>query len=221
MIEPSELSQRIEEDKALATSRKYVLVVSLILLGLLFSGAKVTEANTFILKLTFTNSEGIFNLLLLSLVYLVIRYHSNAAKYHKEIHKDWTGRLLNQRFFYNVCEQSDDQNGYIVDIAPEYAGYNDESFRHEEHVNLEVKFKSNWFLNSQIQYDLHNAHAQVQDEKVYIFQLRLFGKSLKALWLVFKCWFDAQIRYRESLEIYAPYLIFFITVFSSIMSNLF
>jgi hypothetical protein len=218
---PPSLEKRIDEDKGLAKTRKYVLVVSLILLGLLFSGAKVTEANTFILKLSFSNSEGIADLLLLSLAYLMVRYHSNAAKYHLEIHQDWTNRLLKMTYFYNVCEHTDGETGFVVEIAPEYAGYNDEEFRHDKYTYLEVKFRANWFLNSMFQYDLHTSNGHVQNKKIYLFQITKLKKSFVALWLVVKCWFDAQVRYRESLNIHAPYLIFFVTAFSAIINKLF
>lgn len=220
MIDASELSQKIEVDTGLAKSRKYLMFVSLILLALTFSGAKIVEANTFLFKLTFTNSEGIIDLLLLSIAFLVICYHSHASKYHKAIYNDWTYRLLKDEYFYSVCEHSDGESGYIVDIAPQYAGYNDESFRYEdEHQSRKVTFHANWFINAQFQYDLFNRDGHMQDQKVYLFKLSMFFASLKSLWLVLNYWIDAQIRYRESLDIFAPYLIFFITTLSVLLNK--
>jgi hypothetical protein len=219
MIGASEISQKIEDDTGLAKSRKYLMFVSLILLALTFSGTKITEANTFLFKLTFTNSEGIVDLLLLSIAFLVIRYYSNAAKYHKAIYDDWTSRLLKDEFFYFICEHSYAQSGYMVDIAPKYAGYNDESFRHDEDCPyIKVKFHANWFINAQFQYYLLNRNGHMQDQKIYLFRFSMFLASLKALWLVLNHWIDAQVRYRESLDIFAPYLIFFITT-SSVLLN--
>lgn len=220
MIDASELSLKIEADIGLARSRKYLMFVSLILLALTFSGAKIAEANTFLFKLTFTNSEGIIDLLLLSIGFLVIRYYSNAAKYHKAIYDDWTSRLLKQEYFYSVCEHSDGETGYLVDIAPQYAGYNDESFRHDEDcLSVKVKFHANWFINAQFQYDLFSRHGHMQDKKVYLFKFSMFFASIKALWLVLNQWFDAQVRYSESLDIFAPYLIFFITTLSVLLNK--
>jgi hypothetical protein len=220
MIDASELSQKIETDTGLAKSRKYLMFVSLILLALTFSGAKIAEANTFLFKLTFTNSEGIIDLLLLSIAFLVIRYYSNAAKYQKAIYDDWTSRLLKEEYFYSICEHSDGQSGYMVEIAPKYAGYNDESFRYEdEHKSIKVTFHANWFINAQFQYDLFDRHGHMQDQKVYLFKFSMFFASLKALWLVLSYWIDAQVRYRESLDIFAPYLIFFITTLSVLLTK--
>jgi len=220
MIDASELSQKIEADTGLAKSRKYLMFVSLILLALTFSGAKVAEANTFLFKLTFTNSEGIIDLLLLSIAFLVIRYYSNAAKYHKAIYVDWTTRLLKHEYFYSYCEHSDGESGYLVEIAPEYAGYNDEGFRYEsDHQSRKVTFHANWFINAQLQYDLFNEHGHMQDKKIYLFKLSMLFNSLKSLWLVLKFWVEAQIRYRESLDIYAPYMIFFITTVSVLLNK--
>jgi hypothetical protein len=220
MIDASELSQKIEADTGLAKSRKYLMFVSLLLLALTFSGAKIAEANTFLFKLTFTNSEGIIDLLLLSIAFLVVRYYSNASKYHKAIYDDWTSRLLKEEYFYSICEHSDGQSGYMVEIAPKYAGYNDESFRYEdEHKSIKVTFHANWFINAQFQYDLFDRHGHMQDQKVYLFKFSMFFASLKALWLVLNYWTDAQVRYRESLDIFAPYLIFFITTLSVLLNK--
>lgn len=220
MIEATVLSQKIADDTGLAKSRKYLVFVSLILLALTFSGAKITEANTFLFKLTFTNSEGIIDLLLLCIAFLVIRYYSHAAKYHKAIYEDWTSRLLEHEYFYYRCEHSDGESGYLVEIAPNYAGYNDDDFRYgDEHENRKVTFHANWFLNAQVQYDFFNRHGHMKDQKVYLFRFSTLFATCKALWLVHKVWVDAQFRYRESLGIYAPYLIFLIAASSAVLNK--
>ncbi len=220
MIEPSELSKKIDEDLALASSRKYLVVTSLVLLALLFSGATVTEANTFIFKLTFTKANGIADLLLLSIAFLLIKYYSNAAKYHKVIYEDWTERVVKHPFFYWVCEHSDGQSGHIVDIAPDYAGFNDQSFGYEENEKVNWKLHTNFLLNAQIQYDLFNRHGHMQDDRVYVVRLKRPIKSLQALWVIFKHWLETQTRFRESLEIYAPYFIAFFTAILAISKKL-
>lgn len=220
MIAPSELSKRIDEDLALASSRKYLMVTSLVLLALLFSGATVTEANTFIFKLTFTKAGGIADLLLLSVAFLLIKYYSNTSKYHKAIYDDWTDRALKHPFFFLVCEHSDGQSGHVVDIAPDYAVFNDYGFGYEEGEQLNWKLHVNFLLNAQIQYDLFNRYGHIQDKKVYVFQLKSLIKSIKALWIILKHWIEAQARFRESLEIYAPYFIAFFTTILAISKKL-
>jgi hypothetical protein len=49
-----ELLEQIDIDQGLASKRKTLTIVSLIMLAMQFSGAKVVEANTFILKLSFS-----------------------------------------------------------------------------------------------------------------------------------------------------------------------
>ncbi len=220
MIESKELSKRIDEDLALASSRKYLIVTSLVLLALLFSGAKVTEANTFIFKLTFTNASGIADLLLLSIAFLLIKYYSNASKYHKAIYEDWTQRAIKHPFFYWVCEHSDGQSGHVVDIAPDYAGFNDHGYGYEEDEKLNWALHVNFLLNAQIQYDLFNRHGHMQDKKVYVFRLKHPIKSFRAIWVILKHWIEAQTRFRESIEIYAPYFIAFFTTTLAIVKKL-
>lgn len=212
MKEELELSAKLDSDKGLAKSRKYLMFISLILLALVFSGATVTEANTFLFKLEFTNVGGIQNLLMLSIAFLLVRYYSNASNYHEAVYKDWTNRLLKNDSFYYVCEHSDVESGYLVDIAPDYVGFNDPSFAYDNNEHADWSFHINLLLNAQIQFDLHTQHGHVNNDRVYLFQPKHPLKSFKAFVLVFKTWLEAQSKHPESLEIYAPYFIAFLAV---------
>ena len=66
------ITELIDQDEGLKSKRKLLTVTSLILLVLTFSGAKVEEANTFILKLKFDNQSGIAILLILAIFFLLI-----------------------------------------------------------------------------------------------------------------------------------------------------
>ena len=121
-VEPSKpltLTQRIDADEGLKAKRKLLTVVSLILLAIAFSGAKVVEANTFIMKISFTNQSGIAYLLLLSIAFLMIRYYNYAHPYHDELYKAWTERMLNDRYFYLYHDEADESEGLIKDLYPE------------------------------------------------------------------------------------------------------
>ena len=74
-----DLKKRIDSDTGLRAKRKYLTIVALLMLGIQFSGAKLEEANTFILKFSFSHQNGIAFLLLMSILFLLVRYYNYAA----------------------------------------------------------------------------------------------------------------------------------------------
>lgn len=211
-MKPSDLSKAIHEDAPLASKRRLLVGLSMVLIAICFTGAKVSEANTLFFKITFANMDGILNLLLVSTGFSLFRYYSYTSIYQQAITKEWTDKLLKHSFFYRACEHSDQEGGYMVDIAPAYAGYNDLVFKNDKESSLSESFHANWFFNAQIKYDLFNRNGHVQDDRVNLFSFKKPKQSIRALFVVFKCWWDAQVRYRESLDIYAPYLIAFTAI---------
>lgn len=211
-MQPSDLSKTIHKDAPLASKRRLLVGLSMVLIAICFTGAKVSEANALLFKITFANMDGILNLLLVSTGFSLFRYYSYTSIYQQAITKEWTDKLLKHSFFYGACEHSDQEGGYMVDIAPAYAGYNDDGFRYDEESSRSTSFHTRWFLNAQIKYDLFNQHGHVQNKRVHLFSFKKPKQSIRALFVVFKCWWDAQVRYRESLDIYAPYLIAFTAI---------
>ncbi|MGI2110654.1 hypothetical protein ACRN9C_14785 [Shewanella frigidimarina] len=110
-----ELTAAMDADEGLKSKRKLLTVVSLILLALSFSGASIDEANTFIFKIKFANQNGLGILLVLSIIFLMIRYYNYAKTYHDKLYSLWTNRLLDNPFFFSQNPyESEDASGLIV-----------------------------------------------------------------------------------------------------------
>lgn len=118
------LSERIDADSGLSSKRKLLVVVSLILLGLESSSARILEANTFIFRIDFGNQDGITALLAISTVFLLIRYYNYAYPYHQALRKRWTSRMieLEYHFFSDIHDLNlipgELPDGLITDLAP-------------------------------------------------------------------------------------------------------
>jgi hypothetical protein len=210
-MDPSELSKKIHDDAPMANKRRLLVGLSMILIAIFLTEAKLTEANTLFFKITFANMNGIVNLLLLSIGFILIRYYSYASLYQEAITKEWTEKLLKLPFFYYIHPEEPEVFGYLVEISPSYVDYVD--FRHNESESVTEHFKPNLFFNAQIQYDLYSPeHGHIRDGRVYLFKHENFRRMLSAYFLVFKCWWNAQVRFRESLDIYAPYLLAFVGI---------
>ena len=64
-----ELQKEIDSDGGLNGKKRILTVTSLILLAIQFTGATIVEANTFILRLSFTHQNGLALLLFLSIIF--------------------------------------------------------------------------------------------------------------------------------------------------------
>ncbi|WP_299692586.1 hypothetical protein [uncultured Vibrio sp.] len=212
---PNELSSTILEDKPLAQKRRLLVIISMLVLASFLTKAQLEEVNTFIFKLSFENMDGVMTLLLLSVGFLLIRYHAYAAQYQAVIRNDWTSRVLKHHFFERPAPPNEppfEVSGFVVDVAPANLSPDDPGIANDGDLTLTTRIHPNWFFNSQIEYDLYNHSSTDRDEnqRVYIVQLAspiAFIHSLKALMIIYQTWWDAQIRYRASLDLYAPYFI--------------
>ncbi|WP_412502076.1 hypothetical protein [Shewanella algae] len=220
-MKPSELSEAIHNDGPLAGKRRLLVGLSMVLIAIYFTGAKVSEASTPFLKITFANVGGLSNLLLICTGFVLVRYYSYSSVYQQQVTNAWASQLLEDSFFYKTCIHSDQETGYVVDIAPQFAGFNDEEIRHNEQAITNHRFLINWLVNAQIEYSLFIPPDKGKTECVNVFNVKRRKDSVKALKLIAKYWWDAQVRYRESLDIYAPYFIAFMAIGLTICPILF
>jgi hypothetical protein len=215
-VELSDVSKAIHDDAPLANKRRLLVGLSMVLIGIFITEAKIAEANTLFFKITFANMNGILALLLVSVGFVLFRYYSYASMYQQAIEKIWTDKLLRLDFFYQVGEHTDEEAGYLVELAPEFSGYNDEEFRHDKYSSFTSSINLNLFFNAQIQYDLYTQDGHMNQEIVYVFSFKRFKKSITALRLIFQTWWESQIKHRESMDIYAPYFIALIAIYITV-----
>ncbi len=210
---PLTLTQRIDADEGLKAKRKLLTVVSLILLAIAFSGAKVVEANTFIMKVSFTNQNGIAYLLLLSIVFLMVRYYNYARPYHDELYEAWTERMLDAPYFYARHPIEDEVAGLVMARVPEYM--NIESIRRDE-GSFNFKYKCSWLFIRKFTYIWSKTKQDDYQEtdirvgwKNY-FQTLFFETKYQAL---------SFFTHRENLDILAPYLLGCFSILSFIFNK--
>ncbi|GIU13941.1 hypothetical protein [Shewanella morhuae] len=201
----SELTQAIDNDTGLQSKRKLLTVVSLTLLALSFSGATIDEANTFIFKIKFANQNGLGVLLVLSIIFLMIRYYNYAKTYHDKLYSLWTKRLLTHSFFF--CQnpyESEDVYGLVADSSAEEI-----SARYrEEHFYWSYTYKCKWVFR---RYIVHSWGSN-QDNEDNVDSINIFTKFgalayLKALYLEAIEQGKSFFTHRENLDILAPYML--------------
>tara|TARA_B110000196_G_scaffold70119_1_gene59924 strand:- start:3602 stop:4291 length:690 start_codon:yes stop_codon:yes gene_type:complete len=195
------ITELIDGDEGLKSKRKLLTITSLILLALTFSGAKVEEANTFILKLKFENQNGIAILLVLAIVFLLIRYYNYAKPYHEKLFREWSGRMLKESYFYLPCHHSDTITGLVHDLAPKkvIADQIDPWNWYTFHYEI-------GFLKRGIRFSWTDQHDSY-DEFVSVG----WKNYLKVMGYEVKYRIGRYFTHRENLDILAPY---FLGVFS-------
>ena len=131
-----------EGDKGLKSKGKALVITSLILLGLSLTGAKIEEANTFIFKISLENQNGISHILVISIIFLLIRYNSYVHKYLDELYRQWTSDLLKRKYFRlyeeDYGEPIGSYSGALVELAKDKVNLN--QVEHEQHLDWRAEF---------------------------------------------------------------------------------
>lgn len=206
MKNSTELTNAIDDDKGLQSKRRLLTIVSLILLALSFSGATITEANTFVFKLNFTNQNGLGILLVLSIIFLMIRYYNYAKPYHDKLYHLWTERLLHHSDFYSHNpHEYEEVGGLVGDSRREEIGHR----LREEDFHWSYSYKCKWFFRRYIVHEWGSYQHEDDDNSdlanIYSeFGLRAY---LKALRLEAIEQFRSFFTHRENLDILAPYML--------------
>tara|TARA_R110002051_G_scaffold323774_1_gene418473 strand:- start:23 stop:706 length:684 start_codon:yes stop_codon:yes gene_type:complete len=218
---PKSLTEQINNDVTLASCKKTLIILSSILLALTFSGAKITEANTFIFKITFTNPIGLSSLMLLAIGYLLIRYNSLSHLYVESFQKQWSEKVVNNSFYRNFDHHNDVVSGFIPDLFKPYVDLNNERIKTESHDFVEYDLKTQLFFNAYFYLTIHDESGPSEPVKIYLFssKSKFKLKYLAAISLISYYWLIEQFRRREFLELYSPMFIGFIAVFCSVWSR--
>lgn len=194
------IAEQIDRDEGLRAKRNLLSITSLILLAVSFSGAKVEEANTFILKISFENQQGIPVFLVVAIMFLLLRYYNYACKYHNLLYKLWADRLVKNPYFFYSCYHSDEVSGLVIDIKPE--GFIDGADRYNPHVSWGSSFKCQLPFVRKIAYWKRDEHDE------YHAEVRVGWKNYrKVLWLEARYQFGGLLKDREHLDIIAPYIL--------------
>jgi len=195
------IAEQIDVDEGLKSKSKQLTVISLILLALSFSGAKVEEANTFILKLKFENQEGISVLLVFALLFLLLRYYNYACKYHQQLYINWSTRLLRDSFFSHALDSHGYEYGGVIHEVNSKVDI--DALRYEG-CEYKCTYKCEYIFIRRVVYNWYDeSNDDYREEEVNISKLNY----VKALRLEAKYQLDSFIKHRENLDIIAPYIL--------------
>lgn len=203
MSDKRDIKEQIDNDAGLASKRKFLTAVSLIFLVIQLTGAQVTEANTFILKVVFTNQAGLAWFLLMVIGFLLIRYYSYAREYHDQLYQLWSKRMLSENYsFYDQHQM--ESYGLIADLCPEHLNF--ERVHDDKHFSWNYRYLSLFPIRRYIVYEWSDENDEYM-EKVSLWKKLSLLDYLKILFKELIYRLESIFAYRENLDILGPYLI--------------
>ena len=197
------IAEQIDADQGLKAQRRKLVTVSVILLGIQFTGLDIVEANTFFFKMKFENQNGLALFLAISILFLMVRYYNYASRYHKQLFESWSYRMLGEQKYWYVCPHSHDAKGVIWDMMPPAL---------QQYESREINPESNWEYSCKfpfrraIKYYWHDQDQQY-DQRVSIFKSMPFPKYLNLLQDEFRNRVKSVLIDRIQLDIVAPYFL--------------
>lgn len=204
MQDSQDLTAAIDSDEGLKYKRKLLIITSLTLLALSFSGAKIEEANTFIFKINFAHQNGLAILLVLSIMFLTIRYYNYAYKYHKLIYSIWTKRML-QHWYFDRGENLENRHGLLTELIPYATGLEDFGMDGEKVAYTNEYYASFPFVKN-VGYSWEKNEEKFH-ASVNLLKACSMGNYLKILKLEAQFQSKSFLNHREALDILAPYFI--------------
>ncbi len=214
MVKPD--FSRLHENVQLASKKKALLFVSLLLIGIEFTGLKITEVNTFFVKMELGRQTGLVEFLLLIEMYLIVRYYNYAKPYQDQIYGMWTKNLLSHNHFTNVCPYSDDATGLTVSMAPEFYIRHLELCRQNSHASCSVSYVLSFPFSRRLQFCTSYEHEQKLDVSIFLSKGGGFRAWCVALFLEARYQVDSWINSSHFLDVYGPY---FVAVFSVVITS--
>ncbi|MWV13572.1 hypothetical protein F3I62_15830 [Pseudomonas sp. R-28-1W-6] len=213
--ELSDFRTSIDNDEGLQSKRKLLVMACIIFLALNLTGATLEEANTFLFKIKFTNYVGLSYLFLAAIIFLTIRYYSYAQEHHSKLYNYWSQRLIdNYRILY-YSHEDDDPKGLLGKAIDVY-------IRDEPGIS-KAKYCVSGIFKRSISYTSPGFdETGVQCYFTKYIPLTNFGEKWKLRHYLWLLWYElayqseATFKYRENLDLLAPYLLSTIAISSFI-----
>lgn len=191
----------ISKDEGLASIRKTLTIVCIVFLAINLTGATIEEANTFLFKVKLTSHAGLSIFFLISIVYLTARYYAHAREYSSLVASFWKMRLMRDENILIHDQENDDTYGLLSKIF-KFPGPGDPDVgypKYQAHGIFRRRILF-WVSNDYISYD--------SDKSLNTFNSKWRPQDLFKLF-IYELFYqiDSLIFRRESLDLYAPYLL--------------
>jgi hypothetical protein len=213
----AEFRKSIDQNDGLKSKRKLLVVVCVIFLSLNLTGATIEEANTFLFKIKFSNHVGLGYLFLAGIVFLTIRYYAYTQDYHSRLFDFWSERMLNDYHVLSWHHEHGVVGGFLKSVLEGVNPYPE---------NIEnTKYCVGGIFKRYLSYPFSGEFEGMPCVSYKRIELNKFNENwkfkdyLRILAVEFKYQVEAAFRYRESLDLLAPYLLSIAAILSYIFKD--
>jgi hypothetical protein len=200
MEEKSEIAESIDNDDNFKSKKRIVVVLSIIILSLVFTGAELKEVNTFIFNFEFKHQEGLGWLFLMATLVSLLRYNNYARPYKDQLYSLWTNRLLDREEVYKPNPVIEEVDGYEVDLFP--ADY--DLYTRAEYSKFALSYKCKFPFRRYFVYK-YGLHCLDNESVVSLWDSKKI--YFNVLWLEYKERIKSITGHREFLDVYSPYFL--------------
>jgi hypothetical protein len=229
---------KIDKDAGLKSKRRSLILTSLMLIIICWTGATIKEFSGLVAKIEVANAESVRYLLLISIAYLMMRYFAYAKTYHSQLRAFWVSRFMkDKRVFYHYINQRDmeDQNieGLLGRAANIWVGEEPSisGMRYENHKTLWLPFfgRKITYLTKSNNCDGHPEDPRsnvVEVEDINEIILTKFTKTwklsdyFKLIVIEYSYVLKSYTHHREYFDLMGPYIFGLIATLSYFYCNL-
>lgn len=209
--------EKINEDTELSSKRKLLLIISILSIAMSVSGAKLVEVNTFIFKVSFSNTFGFSLMFFVGVLILTVRYYSVAYPYHVKIYELWANEMMRDSriLSYNVDGNEFFPYGLLSD-KKEFS--NPLMIEDTDHSQMIPEYVVTGFFKRSVRlYKYHDEYCTPLYIKLFRFDSEwTIGHYFRLLKFELSFQSAAFFRRPESLEIMLPYIISIASILSFI-----
>lgn len=201
----------IDSDKNLSKRKLPLVVVAGLLIGFQFTGALISEINTFIFKIEFSHQEGLSLVFFMALIYLLFRYISYAHKYHRKLMELAYMDLVKEGYIHTAFrdEQGAQEGiGGLVASKNKKNGVNANSFL-SHGLSFELRYIRTGFFKRHFMYQIvhDEVYSGEHDEYENVFNVYGWRRFLMVLLIELKVRVNSLLIHREFLDVLGPYFI--------------
>lgn len=201
----TDLSDLIDADKGFLKCRRLLVAIELIVISLFATEAKIKEAGGFIFTIEFGNPSAIRDILLLTMLFLILRYYAFAMKYHDLLFTLIADEVVNNKRMRNYDEVRDEFDGLLTKVV------DDDVFLGRGYQSPVFKYYKSGFLKRNICFDI------IEDNENYLqevnFDFKIYSENwgrvdyIRVLYVESLCRLKLLIFSRAYFDVILPYVL--------------
>ena len=214
--------KQIDQDNGLKSKRRSLIITSLVLIVICWTGSTIKEYTGLIAKIEISNAASVRYLLILSIIYLMFRYFAYARTYHSQLRSLWLTRFMKDKEVFNYIpprEGNEDNIDGLLGKALNVWVYEEPSVRdlqYKNHRTILYPFfgrkitylTKSQYLSGDPDDPKSSVYEQEDTNEIYLYKFTEQWKPkdyIKLLLIEFRYVLKSYTHHREYFDLMGPY----------------